>query len=253
MLIVISPAKRLDEQSKKFNSYTSSRNAVQTRELISVLQQYSAADLQKLMSINPKLADLNVDRFQRFKKRHTLQNSLQAIFAFNGDVFLGLEAKSLDHESILFAQDHLRILSGLYGVLRPLDLIQAYRLEMGTKLKTKGAKDLYSFWDNKITNLIKSDMRAAKTDILLNLASNEYFKAIDTSKIKKRILTVTFREYKDGELKFYPVFGKKARGLMTRYVIENRINEPEELKGFNVENYYFQESLSSDDEFVFVR
>lgn len=253
MLIVISPAKRLDEQSKKFNSYTSSRNAVQTRELISVLQQYSAADLQKLMSINPKLADLNVDRFQRFKKRHTLQNSLQAIFAFNGDVFLGLEAKSLDHESILFAQDHLRILSGLYGVLRPLDLIQAYRLEMGTKLKTKGAKDLYSFWDNKITNLIKSDMRAAKTDILLNLASNEYFKAIDTSKIKKRILTVTFREYKDGELKFYPVFGKKARGLMTRYVIENRINEPEELKGFNVENYYFEESLSSDDEFVFVR
>jgi cytoplasmic iron level regulating protein YaaA (DUF328/UPF0246 family) len=253
MLIVISPAKRLDEQSKKFGSHTTARNADKTRELIAELQKYSAADLQKLMSINPKLADLNVERFQRFKKRHSQQNSLQALFAFNGDVFLGLDAKSLDDEAVLFAQDHLRILSGLYGVLRPLDLIQAYRLEMGTNLVIDGHKDLYSFWDHKITNQVKADMRASKSDVLLNLASQEYFKSIDTSKIKKRILSATFKEYRDGKLKFFSVFGKKARGLMARYVIENRISDPEQLKGFNLENYYYEESLSTRDEFVFVR
>lgn len=253
MLIVISPAKRLDEKSKRFGSHTSARNAKETQYLVEELKKYSPADLEKLMGINPKLAGLNADRFHRFKKRHTDKNSLQALFAFNGDVFLGLEAKTLDDESVLYAQDHLRILSGLYGVLRPLDLIQPYRLEMGTKLKTDLAKNLYEFWGDKITNLIKSDMRSIESDVLLNLASNEYFNSIDTSRLNKRVLSCTFKEYKDGKLKFYPVFGKKVRGLMTRYVIENRIDQVEDIKGFNVENYYFEESLSSENEFVFVR
>jgi len=175
------------------------------------------------------------------------------MFAFNGDVFLGLDAKSLDDESVLYAQDHLRILSGLYGVLRPLDLIQPYRLEMGTKLKTDEWKGLYEFWGDKLTNIVKSDMRSNDSEVLLNLASKEYFKAIDVSKVRQRILTVTFKEYRNGNLKFFSVFGKKARGLMSRYVIENRISKPEEIKAFNVENYSFESSLSTADEFVFVR
>jgi cytoplasmic iron level regulating protein YaaA (DUF328/UPF0246 family) len=253
MLMVISPAKRLDENSRKFEAHTPARNAERTRKLVEELQKYSPADLEKLMDINPKLAELNADRFLRFRKRHTVQNSLQALFAFNGDVFLGLDAKSLDDGSVRFAQDHLRILSGLYGVLRPLDLIQPYRLEMGTRLKTDEAEDLYGFWGDRITRLIRTDMRDIHAEILLNLASNEYFKSIDTKTLKKRVLTMTFKEYRDGQLKFYPVFGKKARGLMARYVIENRITDPEDLKGFDVENYVFDQSLSTEDEFVFVR
>jgi cytoplasmic iron level regulating protein YaaA (DUF328/UPF0246 family) len=253
MFIVISPAKRLDENSRKHHRYTAARNAPKTQELVQILKQFSPSQLQDLMGINPKLAELNVDRFHQFKKRHTEQNSLQAIFAFNGDVFLGLDAKTLNDDVVEYAQDHLRILSGLYGVLRPLDLIQPYRLEMGTSLKTAEWDNLYDFWGDKITNLVKSDMKQSGSDVLLNLASNEYFKSIDAKRLNKRILDVTFKENKDGVLKFYPVFGKKARGLMTRYVLENRITDPEELKGFNVENYYFEESLSSDNEFVFVR
>ena len=253
MFIVISPAKRLDEKSKMFEDYTLPRHPDKTQVLISILKGFSPAELQELMHINQQLADLNIDRYHNFKKRHNKQNSLQAIFAFNGDVFLGLQAKTMTDESIRFAQDHLRILSGLYGVLRPLDLIQAYRLEMGTKVKTETANELYSFWGTLITSMIKSDMRKVNSDVLINLASNEYYKAIDTKKIKARIITPNFREDKDGELKFYPVFGKKARGLMSRYIIDNQISDPEDLKGFNYENYYYDERNSTEDEMMFIR
>lgn len=253
MLTILSPAKRLDAKSKVFGEYTQSRFPAKTRELVALLKAFSPASLQDLMEINPQLAELNADRFARFKTRHTVQNSLQALFAFNGDVFLGLEAKSLTDDSLRFAQDHLRILSGLYGVLRPLDLIQPYRLEMGTRLANPEGKNLYDFWGNQLTRMINKDLKESGTDILVNLASNEYFRAIQPGKIKGRIIEPTFREYKDGQLKFFPVFGKKARGLMARYIIDNRISDPEELKGFQVENYYFDESLSSQTEFAFVR
>ena len=253
MLVIISPAKRLNEQADLFPVHTFARNPEKTRALIEILKNYSPADLQQLMGINPQLAELNADRFHRFKKRHTVQNSLQALFAFNGDVFLGLQAKTMDEASVRFAQEHLRILSGLYGVLRPLDLIQPYRLEMGTHLPTSEGRDLYTFWGETITQLIRSDMRSSGADVLINLASNEYFKSINPKKIKGKILEMTFKEYKDGQLKFYPVFGKKARGLMSRYIIDNRLSNPEDLKGFQEQNYYFEESLSSDTEFVFVR
>jgi len=253
MLIVISPAKRLDEKSKIFEEHTNARNVGKTRELVNILKQYSPADLQKLMKINPKLADLNFGRYQMFRQRHTVQNSLQALFAFSGDVFLGMNAKNFEDVDVKYAQDHLRILSGLYGVLKPLDLIQPYRLEMGTKLRNEKGKDLYSFWGDKITSLIKADMRSSNTEVLFNLASGEYFKSIDTKKIKKRIVTADFREYKEGKYKFYPVFGKKARGMMTRYVLKNQISDIEELKGFQEENYYFEEKLSSENELIFVR
>lgn len=253
MLILISPAKRLDENSKVFAEHTLSRNPAKTQELVEKLKQFNPANLQKLMGINPKLAELNVDRFYKFRKRHNIQNSLQALFAFNGDVFLGLDAKSFSDETVRYAQDHLRILSGLYAVLRPLDLIQPYRLEMGTKLNTSLGNDLYSFWGDHITRMIKSDLNKTENEYLLNLASNEYFKSIDVSKIKVPVLTATFKEYRNGQLKFFPVFGKKARGLMTRYVLENKISDPEELKGFNTEGYSYEEKLSSGEEFVFVR
>jgi len=253
MLIVISPAKRLNEKSKMFEEHSLPRHSGRTRELAEILRGFTAGQLQELMDINPELADLNYGRFQQFKSRHHRENSLQALFAFNGDVFLGLRAGDWNKEAVRYAQDHLRILSGLYGVLRPLDLIQPYRLEMGTRLRTKKGDDLYEFWGDTITNQIRADLRQSGSDILLNLASEEYFKTIDRRKIKGRVLTANFREYRDGKFKFYPVFGKKARGLMSRYVIENRISDPEELKGFNVENYYFEESLSTENEFVFVR
>lgn len=253
MLTVISPAKRIDEKSKLFEKHTLPRKTASTKELIEILKRYSPADLQKLMSINPKLADLNVGRYQMFKHRHNRQNSLQSLFAFSGDVFLGMDAKSFSDRNINYAQDHLRILSGLYAVLRPLDLIQPYRLEMGTKLNNAKGKDLYSFWGSQITSMIKSDLKSSGSDILFNLASNEYFKAIDSKKLKSRVITADFREYKDGQYKFYPVFGKKARGLMTRFVITNQIEDPEQIKAFQEENYYFEEKLSTENELIFVR
>ncbi len=225
----------------------------QTGKLIKELRAYNPADLQKLMEISAKLADLNFERNQQFSETHSLENSTQTIFAFKGDVYVGLDALSLDDISLDFAQQHLRILSGLYGILRPLDLIQPYRLEMGTKLKNPRGNTLYDFWKDILTEHLNIAIAASASNILVNLASDEYYKVLEPDKINAKIIKIIFKEYKGDKLKFISFNAKKARGMMTRYIIKNKINEPESLKGFDYAGYYFEEKMSNDNELWFIR
>ena len=222
-------------------------------ELVGILKEYSPRRLQNLMSINNKLATINVERFLNWSVPFSVNNSSPAILTFTGDVYLGLKANTLNSKTLIYSQDHLRILSGLYGLLRPLDLMQPYRLEMGANLKTPRGKDLYAFWGQKITDALNNDIKTHKEKVIVNLASNEYFKAIDTKLVQARIINCHFREDKNGEIKFITVYGKKARGLMARFIIENRIGKAEDLKAFDSEGYYYEKSLSKEDEWVFVR
>ncbi len=217
--------------------------------LIKDLKKLKSIELQKLMKVSPKIAELNTERFNNWKLPFTSENAKAAIFAFKGDVYTGLDAESLSKKEIEFAQAHLSILSGLYGLLRPLDLMQAYRLEMGTKYGTSKGKDLYEFWADKITHEINS--REEKT--ILNLASNEYFKAVNKKKLKAEIISPIFKDEKNGVLKVISFFAKKARGMMTRFIIQNHITNVEEIKNFNLGGYAFNESLSTDKEWVFTR
>ena len=203
------------------------------------------------MNISSNLAELNWQRNQDWKLPFTPENARQAIYAFKGDVFIGLDAYTLNENQINQLQSKLRILSGQYGLLKPLDLIQPYRLEMGTKLKIVTKKDLYQFWDKKITNQLNEEL--ADNDVFINLASNEYFKVIKSNFLNSKIITPVFKDYKGGKLKMISFFAKKARGLMVRYIIDNSIENVEDLKGFNYEGYRFDENLSSNNELVFTR
>lgn len=252
MITVISPAKSLDfETQSVVSEYTIPDYLEYSEKLMHKLRKQSPNKLSALMSISANLGKLNWERNQNWSLPFTPENAKQASLAFNGDVYLGLDASSFSKEDFEFAQDHLRILSGLYGMLRPLDLIQPYRLEMGTKFSVGRRKDLYHFWRDIITKDLNTLL--AKEEVLLNLASNEYFGAVDSKRIKGKIITPQFKELKNGEYKMISFFAKKARGLMSAYMIKNKIEEIEQMKGFDYEGYMYSEQLSDDTNWLFIR
>ena len=252
MLIVLSPAKALDFTAPaRAAPLTTPELARDTAELAKVTRKLTAADLRRLMSLSDNLAKLNRERFQAFDPES--EEGLQAAFAFNGDVYAGLRARELDKKSLVWAQEHVRILSGLYGVLRPLDAIQPYRLEMGTRLKTKRGQSLYDFWGDRISQALNEAAMGHKDKTLVNCASGEYFGAVDRRALKLPLLTCRFLEEKGGEARIISFFAKKARGLLARYAIENRIGRAADLKAFDAAGYRFAPSLSSDDEYTFTR
>jgi len=254
MLIVISPAKTLDFETAPITKiHTQPEFLKESRQLIKQLKEMTPARVSSLMKISDKLGVLNFLRFNEWKTPFTLDNSKQAVLAFKGDVYTGINAETFSSQELKFAQRHLRILSGLYGLLRPLDLIQAYRLEMGTKLDNQQGKDLYEFWDSKLTDQINRDIRASKSKYLINLASNEYFKSLQADDINAEIIVPVFKDYKNGKYKIISFFAKKARGLMSAYIIRNRLKDPEELKAFDLDGYKFYKSGSNESNWVFQR
>ena len=246
MKILVSPAKSLDFESKLNNhKFTQPIFLKKTSQINSVLKDKSPNDLMKLQSISEKLSDLNWRRNNEYISTHDDNNSRPAIFAFNGDVYGGIDAKTLSNEKIYDLQKSLRILSGFYGVLKPLDLIQPYRLEMGTKLKVNGSENLYKFWSKDITKSILDEMDSK--EMLINLASNEYFDAFDKEKFNGKIISPVFKDFKNGKLKIISFYAKKARGLMVRYIIDNNISNYNDLLGFNMADYAYNESETIDE------
>ena len=254
MLTVISPAKTLDFESPALTEeFTQPVHLHQSRKLMRLLRTKSSSDLAKLMNVSTAIADLNVTRNKRWKTPFKPENAKQALFAFRGDVYIGLDADSMNSDNIQFAQNHLRMLSGLYGLLRPLDLMQPYRLEMGSRLATDQGSNLYQFWDMRITKALNSELKATNSKVLLNLASNEYFKAVKPKSIRGRIISPVFKDYHQVEYQMIGFFAKKARGLMARYIIDEQINEVDAIKDFNREGYIYSPSLSNEAEWVFTR
>ena len=256
MLVVVSPAKSLDfENHPKTRKFSQPEFLKESRELIKDLRRLEPADLSKLMNISQKLANENHQRFANWHTPFNLKNAKQAIFAFKGDVYLGLQAEEFSVADLKFAQDHLRILSGLYGILRPLDLIQAYRLEMGRKFPSSSAQNLYDFWGDKLTRKINKefDSRTANTKALVNLASNEYFNSINKNLLDAEVITPVFKDWSNGKYRIISFFAKKARGLMARYIIQNQVKDVDGLKAFDTAGYYFSEEQSSASELVFLR
>lgn len=255
MILLISPAKSIDlNKQVTTNKFTVPELLGQSEILINELKKKSPNKLMTLMKISSKLAYLNHERFQEWQTPFNINNAKQSIFAFNGEVYTGLKIDTFSEADLDYAQVHLRILSGLYGLLRPLDLIQPYRLEMGTSFKTRKWKDLYHFWGNQITDIVNGKLDKEENNrTLINLASKEYFKAINITKLNTRVVTPIFKEFHNGNYKFMSVFGKKARGMMSAYIIKNRIQDPEQLKLFDEEGYYYNDLLSKENEFVFTR
>ncbi|WP_299527022.1 peroxide stress protein YaaA [uncultured Lutibacter sp.] len=252
MKIVISPAKSLDFETKVPTSqFTNGIFLNEAEKLNVILRKKSPKKLSELMSISSKLGELNWQRNQDWQLPFTLENAKQAVFAFKGDVYIGLDAYTLSENKIAQLQNKLRILSGQYGLLKPLDLMQPYRLEMGTKLKVGKKDNLYQFWDATVTNAFNEELK--DDEIFINLASNEYFKVIKPKLLKVPVITPVFKDYKDGKLKMISFFAKKARGLMVRFIIDNAVENIEDLKGFNYEGYAFDANLSSNNELVFTR
>jgi cytoplasmic iron level regulating protein YaaA (DUF328/UPF0246 family) len=250
MLLVISPAKTLDYSNPEYSSHTQPDFPAEVKDLVGVLKKKSAAQISKLMHLSDSLASLNAERYKTFTETFSPENSKQALLAFKGEVYAKMEADQFSAEDLEFAQEHLRILSGLYGLLKPLDLIQPYRLEMGTSLKTKKGTNLYQYWGTKISKAL-NEVGQGKT--LVNLASQEYFKAVDQKSLKLPVITIHFKEYKDGKYQVVGFFAKQARGLMARHAILNRITDPEQLKVFREDGYKFSAPLSSTQDWVFVR
>lgn len=250
MLILISPAKTLDYSSPNFKEYTQPDFVSDVKSLVSVMKRKSAEEIAELMHISENLAQLNEERYKTFQKEFNPENSKQALLAFKGDVYTKIDVDTYTEEDFDFAQQHLRILSGLYGLLKPLDLIQPYRLEMGTRLETKKGKNLYEYWDKKIAKAINE---AANGQTIINLASQEYFKAVDLKTLKAAVINIHFKEFKNGSYQIIGLFAKQARGMMTNFAIKNKLTDPENLKTFQQEGYEYSEPLSSDQDWVFVR
>ncbi len=254
MLILISPAKTLDYQSDLATQrYTQPELLAYSQQLIDVARTLSAPQISSLMGVSDKIASLNATRFHEWQSEFTPKNARQAILAFKGDVYTGLQAESFSEEDFDFAQQHLRMLSGLYGVLRPLDLMQPYRLEMGIRLSNARGKDLYQFWDTVITETVNQALADQGDNVLINLASDEYFKSVKPRQLDAEIIKPVFLDEKNGNFKVISFYAKKARGLMSRYIIQNRLTRPEQLKAFNLEGYAFDESASQQNEWVFKR
>ncbi len=254
MITLLSPAKKLNFATPETRlEVTRPRLAQDTREIAGVAKQQSAADLKRLMHISDKLAALNAERFEAFDLDGRSNSAEPAGLVFDGDVYWGLEAKTMDDGTLAYAQDNLRILSGLYGLLRPMDAIQPYRLEMGTKMENPRGKSLYDFWGSRIAEALKDDLSAHEDQTVVNLASNEYFKAVDTNALSSPVITASFLNVKDGEARRLMYHVKFARGLMARWIMENRVDRAEGLKDFNAEGYAFDSSASTSDELVFTR
>ncbi len=255
MLIVISPAKKLDYDTPAPTEQATLPELLdESKQLIDILKDYSAERIAGLMKLSDRLAQLNYERYQAWTPKITKDKAKQALFAFKGDVYAGLNADQFEAGDIAFAQDHLRMLSGLYGVLRPLDLMLPYRLEMGTSLPNPRGRNLYDFWGDMITEKLNEALAAQGDDVLINLASNEYFKAVRPKKLKGRIITPQFKEHRDdGSYKMIGIYAKKARGLMSRYLITERLSDPEQLKAFDYAGYAYNPDLSKGDTWVFTR
>jgi uncharacterized protein len=253
MLMVISPSKTLGFEGQRHAKYTIPAKLDQSRQLIDQLQTFNPAEIRQLLGVSSKLADLNHERYQTFQFPFTPENARQALLAFKGDVYKGIAIDQYDDQDLEFAQSHLRILSGLYGILKPLDLIQPYRLEMGTKLVNPLGKDLYAFWGTHITEALNVDCERGQSTTLVNLASNEYYKAIKLSHLQVPSLNILFKENKNGTYKTIGLFAKRARGLMVNYVIQHRLTDPNDLKAFDIEGYQFNRQLSSSQDWVFSR
>jgi len=254
MLIVISPAKKLD-YSSPIEAPMLSQPALldHAQELSQGLKALTPQDVSSLMSLSDKLGALNFERFQEWQTPFTAVNARPAVLAFKGDVYQGLDAESMSDEDLRWAQDHLRILSGLYGLLRPLDLMQAYRLEMGTKFANPRGADLYQFWGDIITNELNKAELKSESSVMVNLASNEYFKSVRKKDISARIITPVFMDKKNDKYKIISFYAKKARGMMSSYIIRNRITEVEQIKNFDSDGYSYNVALSEADQWVFVR
>lgn len=254
MLIVISPAKSLDYKTPSVTDvFTMPDMLDESEKLLTKLRKMTPQKLSELMGISAKLGQLNYERFQTWHRPFTTENAKQSVLAFSGDVFQGLDANSLSEVQLLKLQSGLRILSGLYGVLKPLDLMQPYRLEMGTSLRYQRSNDLYEFWRPKITAGINKAMEESGSNVLVNLASNEYFKSIDFKKLNGEVVSPEFRDYKNGKYKIISFYAKRARGLMTRFIVENDIQYAEELQAFDSEAYVFNPHLSKENVPVFTR
>ncbi|QLF91993.1 peroxide stress protein YaaA [Pseudomonas sp. ABC1] len=254
MLMVISPAKTLDYDTPPATQrHTLPEHLEHSAELIEHLRELSPQDISELMHLSDKLAALNVARYGSWTPEFTPQNAKQALLAFKGDVYTGLQAETFSEDDFDFAQRHLRMLSGLYGVLRPLDLIQPYRLEMGTRLANARGKDLYAFWGDRISGWLNQALEAQGDDLLLNLASNEYFSAVKRKALNARVINVDFKDLKNGQYKIISFYAKKARGMMARHVIKQRLTTPEQLLPFDLEGYYYSEEQSAPDHLVFLR
>ncbi len=254
MLVVVSPAKTLDYESPLATDVHTQPDFIQdSAELIKVCRTLTPADIGSLMKVSDKIASLNAVRFEEWSETVTTDNARQAILAFKGDVYTGLDAQSFSEQDFEYAQNHLRMLSGLYGLLKPLDLMQPYRLEMGTKLANERGTNLYQFWGTKITDKLNSVFAEGDHQTLINLASNEYFKAVKPKSLTAKVVTPVFKDCKNGQYKVISFFAKKARGLMARYIIQNRIEDVEALKQFDVDGYYFVADESTDAELVFKR
>ncbi|MBU3636408.1 peroxide stress protein YaaA [Polynucleobacter sp. es-MAR-4] len=254
MLIVLSPAKSLDYKTPvKVKTATLPEFASESAKLIADLKQLSPQEVANLMGLSDQLAALNVGRYRDWSKKFTEENSKPAIYAFNGDVYDGFDVKTLKAKSIDFAQDHVRILSGLYGALRPLDLMQPYRLEMGTSFKNVRGKDLYAFWGERVTDSLKKVLEKQKKPFLLNLASEEYFKVLQAKNLDCPVISPVFQDGKDGKYKIISFYAKRARGLMARYVVENRITDPADIKSFNLDGYKYVASESKPEKPLFRR
>ncbi len=254
MLFLLSPAKALDYDTPAGDvPHTQPMFVKQASELIGVLKDKTPQDIASLMSLSDALSSLNVARYQAWSSKFTAKNSKQAVIAFNGDVYEGLDAKTLTHKNLKWAQEHVAILSGLYGVLRPLDWMQPYRLEMGTALATDKGNNLYKFWGSQIADYLNKRLSDAREPILVNLASQEYFKSVDRKVLKARVIECVFEDYKGGQYKIISFNAKRARGLMARYAVTHEVKTPKELEGFNLEGYAFDAAVSEPDRKVFRR
>ncbi|MDN3686436.1 peroxide stress protein YaaA [Cyclobacterium jeungdonense] len=250
MIVLISPAKTLDYSSSEVSISSQPQFQKEARELAGIMKKKSAQSIQKLMGVSENLAALNEERYKHFVDEYTRENAKQALLAFKGDVYMHIDVDSFTEEDFNFAQEHLRILSGLYGLLRPMDLIQPYRLEMGTQLKTKKGSNLYDYWGKKIADSINT---ISDGQPVVNLASKEYFKAVDRKALKSRIIHPVFKEFKSGTYKNIGIFSKQARGMMTDFIIKNKLTDPEKLKTFQKAGYEYAENKSTSDEWVFIR
>lgn len=252
MIVVLSPAKKLDfETPAPTKNFTQLGDLEKPKKLIKELRKCDPSEISKMMKLSDDLTQLNVKRYKEFKTPFTLNNAKQAIFAFKGDTYVGLDAETMGEKEIKYAQDHVRILSGLYGLLSPLDLMQPYRLEMGTKFSCGASKNLYEYWREDITENLNDLLEKEK--VLINCASNEYFKAVNTKKLTGKVITPAFKEKKGDEYKMVGFFAKKARGMMARFLVDNRIDKPEGLLDFNTDGYKYNKKLSTDTEPVFTR
>jgi len=254
MLITLSPSKGQDFTGAPLSKkHTKPADLKDSELLIKALTKIKSNTLQEMMAISENIATLNVERYKMFTTPFNTKNAKQAIFAFKGDVYSGLQLESFNEDDYAYAQDHLRILSGLYGCLRPMDLIQPYRLEMKTKLKNARGDNLYQFWDDRITKSINKELKKQKEPVLVNLASNEYFKSVKPKLLEGRLLNINFKETKAGKTRVVAIFAKRARGMMTDYIIRNRVEKPEDLKKFKSAGYKFNKSLSDDKQWTFER